>query len=89
MNVHDQVATGDIIVLVIGALLALGVLYWLLAGNEVGRLKDQYLRSVHQPRAEAEQSLARHLARIQERHPGRSEAWYLRQVLAELHRDRR
>lgn len=89
MNVNEEVLTGDIIVLVIGALLALGVVYWLLAGNEVGRLKDQYLRSVHLPRAEAEQSLARHLARIQERHPGKSEAWYLRQVLAELQRDRR
>ena len=89
MNVNGEVATGDLIVLVLGALLALGVVYWLLAGNEIGRLKDQYLRSVHLPRAEAEQSLGRHLARLQERHPGKSEAWYLRHVLADLYRDRR
>ena len=68
MNVNGEVVTGDLIVLVLGALLALGVVYWLLAGNEVGRLKDQYLRSVHLPRAEAEQSLSRHLARVQESH---------------------
>jgi hypothetical protein len=89
VNVNGEVATGDLIVLVMGALLALGVVYWLLVSNEVARLKDHYLRSVHLPRAEAEQSLARHLARIQERHPGKSQSWYLRQVLAELQRDRR
>ncbi|OJT27618.1 hypothetical protein BO221_01440 [Archangium sp. Cb G35] len=77
------------VVLVVGALLALGVLYWLLTGNEASRLKDQYFRSVQLPRAQAEESLARHLARLQEQHPGKSEAWYLRRVLADLHRDRR
>ncbi|PTL75613.1 hypothetical protein DAT35_54235 [Vitiosangium sp. GDMCC 1.1324] len=76
-------------VLVVGALLALGVLYWLLAGNEPSRLRDQYFRSIHLPRSEAEKSLARHLARLQENHPGKSEVWYLRRVVADLHRDRR
>ena len=89
MNVTGEIATGDLIVLVVGALLALGVLYWLLARTEASRLRDQYFISVRLPRAEAEQSLGRHLARLQERHPGKSEAWYLRHVLADLYRDRR
>ncbi len=86
---NQEVVDTDIVILVVGALLALGVLYWLLTGNEASRLKDQYFRSVHLPRAQAEESLARHLARLQEQHPGKSEAWYLRRVLADLHRDRR
>ncbi|WP_233165569.1 hypothetical protein [Archangium sp. Cb G35] len=86
---NQEVVNTDIVVLVVGALLALGVLYWLLTGNEASRLKDQYFRSVQLPRAQAEESLARHLARLQEQHPGKSEAWYLRRVLADLHRDRR
>ncbi len=79
----------ELIILVVGAVLCLGVLYWLLAGNEVGHLRTQYFLSVRLPRDEAEKSLARHLASLQERHPGKSEAWYLRQVLADLRRDRR
>ena len=86
---NQEVVNTDIVILVVGALLALGVLYWLLTGNEASRLKDQYFRSIHLPRAQAEESLARHLARLQEQHPGKSEAWYLRRVLADLHRDRR
>ena len=79
----------EIIILVVGTVLCLGVLYWLLAGNEASRLKDQYFLNAGLPRAEAERALGRHLARLQQTHPGRSEAWYLRQVLAELRRDRR
>lgn len=86
---NQEVVNTDIVILVVGAVLALGVLYWLLSGNEASRLRDQYFRSIQLPRAEAEASLARHLARIQEKQPGKSEAWYLRHVLANLYRDRR
>lgn len=79
----------EIIILVAGTVLCLGVLYWMLAGNEASRLRDQYFLHVRLPRAEAEKSLARHLEGQRERHPGKSEAWYLRQVLADLKRDRR
>jgi hypothetical protein len=79
----------EIIILVVGAVLCLGVLYWMLAGNEASRLRDHYFLNVGLPRAEAEKSLARHVASLQERHPGKSEAWYLRQVIADLRRDRR
>jgi hypothetical protein len=87
--VNQEVVDTDIVILVVGALLALGVLYWLLSGNEASRLRDAYFRSVQLPRPQAEESLARHVARLQEKHPGKSEAWYLRRVLADLQRDRR
>lgn len=79
----------EIIILVVGTVLCLGVLYALLAGNEASRLRDLYFQRVRLPRAEAEKSLERHLTGQRERHPGKSEAWYLRQVLADLKRDRR
>ncbi len=79
----------NVVFVVLGALVLLGLILWVVGGNEVSRLRNQYLRSVQLPRAQAEQSLARHLARLQERHPGKTEAWYLRRVLADLERDRR
>jgi hypothetical protein len=79
----------EIIILVVGTVLCLGVLYGLLSRNEASRLRQQYFLHVRLPRAEAEGALARHLTRLQQTHPGKSEAWYLRQVLAELRRDRR
>jgi hypothetical protein len=79
----------NVVFVVLGAVALLGLIIWVVGGNEVSRLRNQYLRSVQLPRAQAEQSLARHLARLQERHPGKTEAWYLRRVLADLERDRR
>jgi len=87
--VSSDIVFSDIIVLVVGAGLILGFFYWFLHRTEPSRLRDQYFLHVHQPRAEAEASLARHMTRLRERHPGKTEAWYLRQVLAELKRDRR
>ena len=86
---NQEVVNTDIVILVVGAVLVLGVLYWLLSGNEASRLRDQYFRTVQLPRAHAEESLARHLTRLRDKHPGKPEAWYLRHVLAELYRDRR
>ena len=79
----------EIVILVVGAVGMLAFFYWFLSRTEASRLRDQYYLHVHQPRAQAEESLARHLKRQQDKHPGKSEAWYLRQVLAELKRDRR
>ncbi|QRN98895.1 hypothetical protein JRI60_07645 [Archangium violaceum] len=79
----------NVVFVVLGAVVLLGLIIWVVGGNEVSRLRNQYFRSVPLPRAQAEQSLARHLARLQERYPGKTEAWYLRRVLADLERDRR
>jgi hypothetical protein len=78
-----------LILLVVGAVLGLGLLWWNRGGNETERLREQYLRDVRLPRGEAEKSLARHLAGLQQRHPGRSELWCLRRVVTDLRRDRR
>ncbi|HEX8433501.1 hypothetical protein [Archangium sp.] len=81
---------GNVVVAVVVVAVLVGLIFWALRFfNPVDRLRNQYLRNVRQPRPEAEQSLARHLARLQERYPGKSEVWYLRRVLADLERDRR
>jgi len=59
------------------------------ARRRLQRLEDRYFRKVHMPRPMAQESLERHKARMRERHPGRGEAWYVAQVLADLDRDRR
>jgi hypothetical protein len=85
----EPVVNGTVIAVLVGVGLV-GLIVWALRLlNPVNRLRNQYLRRVRQTPAEAEQSLARHLARLQERYPGRSEAWYLRRILADLERDRR
>jgi hypothetical protein len=66
-----------------------GLLLWSLRGDEPSRLRQEYFHSVPLPRAQAEEALARHLAGLQQRYPGRSEIWYLRRILSDLERDRR
>jgi hypothetical protein len=80
---------GIVVIAVVVGVAVVGLVLWGLRGNEASRLRQRYLRSLHMPRAQAEEALARRLARLQERHPGKSEAWYLRHVLTELRRDRR
>ena len=81
---------GTVVIAILVALGIVGLIVWVLrVTNPVDRMRNQYFRHVHLPRAQAEESLARHLARLQERHPGKSEAWYLHQILADLKRDRR
>ena len=81
---------GTVVIAVVVALGIVGLIVWILRSTDpVTRMRNQYLRRVHLPRAQAEESLARHMARLQERHPGKSEAWYLHQILADLKRDRR
>ena len=81
---------GTVVVAVLVVVGIVGLIFWALrVSDPVTRLRNQYFRSVRLSRPEAEQSLARHLARLQERYPGKSEAWYLHRVLADLKRDRR
>jgi hypothetical protein len=53
------------------------------------RLEDAWLRRAQLPPHLTQESLNRRVARLRERHPGRQPAWYIRQVLADLERDRR
>jgi hypothetical protein len=75
-------------VVVVGVVVGgmLGLLRW---GSEAQRLRRAWFRNTPLPRAQAEESLARHLMALKERFPGRTEAWYLKKILAELQRDRR
>ena len=79
---------GIVVVAVLVALGVIGLIFWA-PRYRVNRLRHQYFRGVHMPRAQAEESLARHLTRLQQRYPDKSEAWYLRRILDDLHRDRR
>jgi hypothetical protein len=81
-------------VLVIAALAALAVFAWYQrpvarAERRLRRLEARYFRSMHMPPHLAREALQRHTARLRERHPGHSPAWYVEQVLADLQRDRR
>ncbi len=78
-----------IVLAVVAAAVLLALLGWAFWGNPTERLRQQYFRSVHLSRAEAEAALERHLARVRQRFPGRTEAWYLHHILTDLKRDRR
>ncbi|HYH96735.1 hypothetical protein [Hyalangium sp.] len=76
--------------LILAGLGVLGVAIALLVrGTEAQRLRRAWFRSTPLPRAQAEESLARHLMAQRGRFPNRTEVWYLRKILAELRRDRR
>lgn len=76
--------------LIILGLIGLAVVVGLvLRGSEAQRLRRAWFRNTPLPRAQAEESLARHLMALKERFPGREEAWYLKKILADLRRDRR
>jgi hypothetical protein len=86
MSVEDSagLAIVGVLVVVIAVVAAL-----LLRGTEAQRLRRAWFRNTPLPRAQAEESLARHLMALKERFPGRTEAWYLKKILADLQRDRR
>jgi hypothetical protein len=86
--VDDRAGVIFSIVLAVAVLLALG-LGLALRGTEAQRLRRRWLRNTPLPRGQAEESLARHVQVQKERFPGRTEAWYLKKILAELERDRR
>lgn len=77
---------GLVIVAVVVVVVILGLL---LRGTEAQRLRRAWFRNTPLPRAQAEESLARHVMALKERFPHRTEAWYLKKILAELQRDRR
>jgi hypothetical protein len=78
-----------LIMVLVGLAVLLGVVWLAIQGTEAQRLRRAWFRNTPLPRAQAEESLARHLKALKERFPNRSEAWYLRKVLSDLERDRR
>ncbi len=75
--------------MVVGAVVLVVAVALVLRGTEAQRLRRAWFRNTPLPRPQAEESLARHLLALKERFPGRTEAWYLKKILAELRRDRR
>ncbi len=76
--------------LVLVGLIALAIIVALaFRGTETQRLRRAWFRRTRLPRPQADAALARHLQALQERFPGRTEAWYLKKILADLHRDQR
>jgi hypothetical protein len=80
---------GSVVVIILGLIGLALVIGLLMRGTEAQRLRRAWFRNTPLPRAQAEESLARHLMALKERFPGRDEAWYLKKILAELRRDRR
>lgn len=77
------VVLGLVLVTLVAALL------WWRGPGRTARLRHRYLRKLHMPRGPAEEALRRNLQRVQQRFPGRTEAWYFDWLLKELSRDRR
>ncbi len=75
--------------MVVGAVVLVVAVALVLRGTEAQRLRRAWFRNTPLPRPQAEESLARHLLALKARCPGRTEAWYLKKILAELRRDRR
>lgn len=72
------------------AVIVVAVAVWIaLRNTETQRLRRAWFRNTPLPRAQAEESLARHLMALKERFPNRTEAWYLKKILSDLQRDRR
>lgn len=80
---------GQAALIFVGVVVGVVVLGLLLRGTEAQRLRRAWFRNTPLPRAQAEESLARHLMANKERFPGRTESWYLKKILSDLKRDRR
>lgn len=57
--------------------------------RRVATLRRRYLRRLQMPLGEAEITLARQLADLEVRFPGKSPVWRLRKLLGEIERARR
>ncbi|MFO7952478.1 MAG: hypothetical protein R6U91_06710 [Bacillota bacterium] len=51
-------------------------------------LRQEARRQLKLPQKEADQTIDRHVERLKERYPNRSEEWYLEKLIYDLKRDR-
>lgn len=54
----------------------------------VNALRSEYIRKAGLPRGTADEHIDNYIRRLQEKHPGRSEDWYLEKMLFDLERDK-
>ncbi len=80
-----------VIILIILAILGAAIYFYMKRGGETSRerpLRAECRRSLNMPAKEADEIIDRQLHRLREKHPGKSEDWYLDKCLYDLQRDR-
>ncbi len=83
----------EIILFIIVAAALIGGYFLRKRGRGPGKVKGSALRKeIHRqlrlPPDAADQTIERHIERLRERYPNRSEEWYLEKILYDLERDR-
>ena len=58
-------------------------------GGKQRALRQEVRRKLRLPTEIADETIERHIKRLEERHPNRSEEWYLEKIIYDLERDRR
>ena len=80
--------------LILAIIFILAAIYvYLIKKNKVGgkqhALWQECRRQLRLPPKLADETIERHIESLKERHPNRSEKWYLEKILYDLERDRR
>ena len=80
--------------LILVIILILAVISVYVTRTDKGRRKQHTLwqecrRQLRLPPKLADETIKRHIKRLEERHPNRSEEWYLEKIIYDLERDRR
>lgn len=83
----DTLLTVIIVVVVIGVVI---FIYSRRSGehSDVEKLRAECYRQLNMPPAQARETLDRYLENLRQKHPGKSEEWYLDKILYDLQRDR-
>jgi hypothetical protein len=80
--------------LILASIVVFAVIYIYIARSKKGHGKQCALwqecrRQLRLPTKLADETIERHIKRLKERHPNRSEKWYLEKIIYDLERDRR
>ena len=80
--------------LILAIVVILAVIYIYITRNKKGRGKQRALwrecrRLLRLPPELADETIKRHIKKLKERHPNRSEEWYLEKIIYDLERDHR
>lgn len=82
------------LLLILAVIFVLTIIYIYIVRSGRGRGKKHALwqecrRQLRLPTQLANETIERHINRLKERHPNRSEEWYLEKIIYDLERDRR
>jgi len=83
----------EVILFILAAVILIAGYFLRKRGQRPGKVKGGALRKeIHRqlrlPPDAADQTIERHIERLRERYPNRSEEWYLEKILYDLERDR-